>query len=246
MPNRGYIQGRQREWDLVEWYRQRGWIAVRSPGSLGAVDVAAFKAGERPQLVQVKASLSNLFDGFGPAARERLIMEARIAGAVPFLCKWPHGSADQPQFIPEEDWPKPSGRSFPDFFVEEKSGCWLWAKSITPDGYGSLRRIAAGQTHYLAHRFYFAQSHGPIPGGLQIDHLCRVRACVNPEHLEAVTQTENLRRSPVAKLTPEQVRQIRESKETAKKLAVIYGVSRGWIHALRRGERWEDVQQIAA
>lgn len=65
--------------------------------------------------------------------------------------------------------------------------CWLWTAATTPKGYG---RYGNG----YAHRVSYEDRYGPILKGLQIDHLCRVRNCVNPEHLEAVTMQENLRR----------------------------------------------------
>ena len=68
------------------------------------------------------------------------------------------------------------------------SGCWIWLGSIAKNGYG---KIGAK----LAHRVSFIKKHGGIPEGLQIDHLCRTRCCVNPDHLEAVTQKENILRS---------------------------------------------------
>lgn len=70
-------------------------------------------------------------------------------------------------------------------------GCWLWQRSLSPDGYGwaSLDR----RTHQ-AHRLVYTLTIGPVPEGLVLDHLCRVRHCVNPDHLEPVTGTENLRR----------------------------------------------------
>jgi hypothetical protein len=75
--------------------------------------------------------------------------------------------------------------------VEKTDGCWLWggAKSF---GYGQLTFRRKG---YKAHRLAYELLVGPIPDGLQIDHLCRVRNCVNPEHLEPVTQLENQRRT---------------------------------------------------
>ncbi len=75
---------------------------------------------------------------------------------------------------------------------EPNSGCWLWYGTInTQTGYGV---ISAGRKKLLAHRISYEMTYGPIPVGLEIDHLCRVRSCVNPEHLEAVTHQENVRR----------------------------------------------------
>lgn len=69
--------------------------------------------------------------------------------------------------------------------------CWLWTASIKPQGYGEFW---AGEDHVYAHRFAYVLLVGPIPAGLQIDHLCRVRRCVNPAHLQPVTQRENVLR----------------------------------------------------
>ncbi len=77
--------------------------------------------------------------------------------------------------------------------VDEETGCWLWQGSLYRNGYGQLNRD--GQR--LAHRWYYLTYKGPIPDGMQLDHLCRVRNCVNPDHLEPVTHTENLLRSPL-------------------------------------------------
>lgn len=72
--------------------------------------------------------------------------------------------------------------------VEKTEGCWLWMAGRQPNGYGRLR--LDGKAVY-AHRFAYELLIGPIPKGLQIDHLCRVRHCVNPTHLEPVTHREN-------------------------------------------------------
>jgi hypothetical protein len=69
------------------------------------------------------------------------------------------------------------------------SGCWLWTAYITRDGYG---RLKVDGRMVLAHRYSFEAAHGAIPAGLVMDHLCRVRRCVNPDHLRAVTQRENV------------------------------------------------------
>ena len=69
-------------------------------------------------------------------------------------------------------------------------GCWDWTAYRNRDGYGQF----AGEGNSLAHRVSYAGLVAPIPNGLQIDHLCRNRSCVNPSHLEVVTLQENTRR----------------------------------------------------
>lgn len=76
--------------------------------------------------------------------------------------------------------------------VGEPDDCWLWLGSTNgSNGYGRLGRRP---TWHLAHRYAYEQAVGPIPEGLVLDHLCSVRLCCNPAHLEPVTQAENLAR----------------------------------------------------
>lgn len=74
---------------------------------------------------------------------------------------------------------------------DDPDDCWLWTAHKVHDGYG---KFWLDGRHVLAHRVSYEWLVGPIPDGLQIDHLCRVRHCVNPAHLEPVTQRENLLR----------------------------------------------------
>lgn len=76
--------------------------------------------------------------------------------------------------------------------VDKTDGCWLWAGAHDRYGYGQVRLASRLQ---LAHRVAFELTVGPIPDGLELDHLCRVRTCVNPSHLEPVTHKENLHRA---------------------------------------------------
>jgi hypothetical protein len=72
-----------------------------------------------------------------------------------------------------------------------ESPCWVWILAIDRDGYA---RVTVNRKPSRAARVYYEQAKGPIPEGLVVDHLCRVRSCVNPEHLEAVTHAVNVQR----------------------------------------------------
>jgi hypothetical protein len=72
-----------------------------------------------------------------------------------------------------------------------ESGCWIWLGHVTRNGYG---QASIGQRQPVAHRAVYEWLRGPIPAGLDLDHKCRVRCCVNPDHLEPVTRLENLAR----------------------------------------------------
>lgn len=80
--------------------------------------------------------------------------------------------------------------------VKKTDTCWLWTGSNNGVGYGEIR--IKGKKFYT-HRLSYEWSKGKIPKGYQIDHLCRVPACCNPEHLEAVTPKVNVNRGNTAK-----------------------------------------------
>ena len=83
-------------------------------------------------------------------------------------------------------------------WAEPMSGCWLFVAGDNGYGYGSLlcnRDDDFPTSRVYAHRLSYEMHVGPIAPGLEIDHKCRVRCCVNPDHLEAVTRKENARRS---------------------------------------------------
>ena len=71
--------------------------------------------------------------------------------------------------------------------------CWHWTGQVARDGYG---RMSVDGRKQMVHRLAYAVWIGPIPDGLEIDHLCMVKVCINPAHLEAVTRRENMLRQP--------------------------------------------------
>jgi hypothetical protein len=80
---------------------------------------------------------------------------------------------------------------------EPNSGCWLWLAQVDPKGYARFK--GPGRTQ-RAHRVAYEHFIGAIPAGRVLDHLCRIRSCVNPAHLEPVTARENTLRGDLPKL----------------------------------------------
>lgn len=86
--------------------------------------------------------------------------------------------------LPQRFWAK----------VDKTDTCWLWVAAKATNGYGQY--YLEGSLR-VAHRVAYLDAKGEIPDGLQLDHLCRVRHCVNPDHLEPVTPHENQHRSSI-------------------------------------------------
>jgi hypothetical protein len=126
-------------------------------------------------------------------------------------------------------------RRLPLLYIETvtdyKTPCWVWLGRIEPNGYGKRGK-------QWAHRISYERKYGPIPAGLDLDHLCRVPCCVNPDHLEPVTRSENNRRGVGAKLTAADVATIRSADGSHAALARRYGVAPWTINRIRRGEKW--------
>ncbi len=91
-------------------------------------------------------------------------------------------------------WPGMAERLAARTTPDPVTGCLLWTGTINHEGYGKVW-VPALKLRRFAHRIAYELAYGPIPGGRQLDHLCRVRPCINPEHLEAVTPRVNALRS---------------------------------------------------
>lgn len=120
--------------------------------------------------------------------------------------------------------------------------CWEWLghKSSTT-GYGKKQYYSKTM---LAHRWVWEQLLGPIPQGMVINHKCSNRRCVNPFHLEVVSQAENCRHGNGCKLTKNQVIEIKSAKANRKwgdgaKLARKFDVSTALIHDIWNGRAWK-------
>lgn len=226
---RGSAFGAAKEREVAERLEGEGWLVIRTAGSLGEADLVCLKAGQRPMLIQVKGGDGNTFRAFGPAARIALKIAGAKAGADVFLCKWRKATKSW-EFIAPDAWPPDlPARHQDDYFIDE-NGCWIWLKATQREGYGIIHR---DHRTTLAHRAYYESHRGHIPAGLVLDHLCRIPACVNPDHLEPVTIAENSHRGRLTRLTAKQVNAIRTSTEPAGVLAERYGINRCYVWRLR-------------
>lgn len=142
--------------------------------------------------------------------------------------------------------------------IDEQSGCWNWIRASRPGKrpYGRLvvgSRSDGSRRTTSAHRYAFEIFNGPIPEGMHVCHHCDNARCCNPSHLFLGTAKDNADdrdrkgrnkappharggQSPSARLTDEQVGEIRSSPLSSRALAPIYGISDSHIRAIRRGK----------
>jgi hypothetical protein len=122
--------------------------------------------------------------------------------------------------------------------VDPATDCWVWQRAVAY-GYGRVRSPADGRLA-LAHRVAYEQANGPIAEGLHVDHLCRNRACVNPDHLEVVTHTENVHRGFRHRFGPvvDDVRRLHAEGVAIRALAREYGITRAAVRTIVRRTTW--------
>jgi len=144
-------------------------------------------------------------------------------------------------------------------YVEKSDGCWLWKGGKHPRGYGIFnlpKTEAAPARKERAHRLVWTWERGLIPPGLNVCHRCDTPTCVRPDHLFLGSQSENIRDAinkgrlwegsdhPLAKLTPDAVRDIRRRAaggELHYRIAQSHGVNSGTIWHVVKGLTWKQV-----
>lgn len=123
--------------------------------------------------------------------------------------------------------------------IQFKNGCWEWRGADNGAGYG---KTYIGKRTRYAHRIVYEIFKGPIPRGLQLDHLCRNRKCVKPSHLEAVTARENILRGEGASARNSQKTHCPYGHEYTEKNTYVYGRWRQ-CRACRKRRKKEWIQQ---
>lgn len=139
--------------------------------------------------------------------------------------------------------------SAPIYRVEDRgyvTQCWTWLRTKNDRGYGRCQNDHGKLVS--AHRYIWECENGPVPQGLELDHLCRNRDCVNPSHMEPVTHAENSRRA-CSPFTEDMVRDIRarvfdagsNSRGVQLEIAKEYGVTATAISQIVLRKTWKDV-----
>lgn len=129
-------------------------------------------------------------------------------------------------------------------YVVSDAGCWEWLGGYDDKGYGRGGKVAGER---LAHRASFALVHGEIPAGHHIHHRCRNKACINPEHLEALEHSAHITmhaQGDWSDLVWDDVREIRrvagEGGTSIFELGDRYGLSKSQVHNIVTNVKWPD------
>ncbi len=130
--------------------------------------------------------------------------------------------------------------------VDRSGECWLWRSSTNAGGYGLFHPDGGAREWVMAHRYAYELEHGPIPEGLDLDHLCRTRSCVRAEHLEPVTHRENVLRGDAGKRQRERTHCPQGHEYAGENLYVSRGQRSCRICVRASKSRYRQRQQVIA
>jgi len=126
--------------------------------------------------------------------------------------------------------------------IDKNTGCWNYTMGLNAYGYGQYS--LSHDKNISAHRYFFEKYKGKIKEGLILDHLCRNKKCVNPNHLEVVSLAENTRRGLSAKLDKRKVGMIKVAykfgKKTQKQIAKLFNINQSQVSRIVNGLRWTN------
>lgn len=129
--------------------------------------------------------------------------------------------------------------------IEEDRGyetpCWIWQGTKIPLGYGRVNRDGR---ETFAHIYEWERVNGPVPAGLELDHLCRVTSCCNPAHLEPVTHAENMRRAARCVMSEGSVAEVRRllaTGITGREIGRRLGIHDRIVSSIKCGKAWVGV-----
>ena len=180
--------------------------------------------------------------GVPPAEALHLVRRCSLAGSIN-LCECGCGEQVRGRFVTGHNRRLPLTH-----YREEDRGygtpCYIWQGHITQRGYGWVTRNRRGM---YTHRWAYEQVHGPVPAGHHVHHRCKVLACMNPAHLEALPKRAHWRHHNATRLNPDRVREARRRRAAGagvNALAREYKVDPGYMSRVLRGvdKAWKDVE----
>jgi hypothetical protein len=121
-------------------------------------------------------------------------------------------------------------------------GCWLWRGAVLKTGYGRISLGALKDGQGLVHRLMYEHVRGPIPAGMELDHLCRVRHCCNPAHVEPVPHAVNVRRGAATKLSQLAVLAVRAlaaQGDSQRDIASLFDINQATVNAVVNRKTWK-------
>jgi len=133
--------------------------------------------------------------------------------------------------------------SGPEYVIEDrdyKTPCWIWKRHINRQGYGMMRDLEKSGKLRSAHKTYYERKYGSVPEDLTLDHLCRVRCCVNPDHLEPVTLLVNVDRGISCTITSDQILETKRflSLDVSQtEISLLVGISQSAVSDIKLGRK---------